>query len=97
VWQVIACGCSSGGSRQADVSQHQSGRITPDEQPPEGLYQGAVILTHGSGSPHLGITSRHTLAAATYTNRQGRFTDRSLESQKYRASGLNLLIAAISH
>ena len=41
--------------------------------------------------------ARHTLAAATYTNRQGRFTDRSLENQEYRASGLNLLIAAIAY
>lgn len=41
--------------------------------------------------------ARHTLAAAIYTNRQGRFTDRSLENQEFRASGLNLLIAAISY
>ena len=41
--------------------------------------------------------ARHTLAAAVYTNRQGRFTDRSLENQEYRASGLNLMIAAISY
>jgi len=41
--------------------------------------------------------ARHTLTAAIYTNRQGRFTDRSLENQEYRASGLNLLIAAISY
>src|SRR3546814_15625846 len=41
--------------------------------------------------------SRHTAAAAIYTNRQGRFTDRSIENQEYRASGLNLLIAAISY
>ena len=41
--------------------------------------------------------ARHTLAAAIYTNRQGRFTDRSLENQEIRASGLNLLIAAISY
>jgi hypothetical protein len=39
----------------------------------------------------------HTLAAAIYTNRQGRFTDRSIENQEYRASGLNLLIAAIAY
>lgn len=29
-------------------------------------------------------------------NCQGRFTDRTLENQQYRASGLNLLIAAIA-
>lgn len=41
--------------------------------------------------------ARHALADAIYTNRQGRFTDRSLENQQYRASGLNLLIAAIAY
>jgi TnpA family transposase len=41
--------------------------------------------------------ARHTLAAAIFTNRQGRFTDRSIANREYRASGLNLLIAAISY
>lgn len=41
--------------------------------------------------------ARHALADAIYTNRQGRFTDRTLENQQYRASGLNLLIAAIAN
>lgn len=41
--------------------------------------------------------ARHALADAIYINRQGRFTDRSLENQQYRASGLNLLIAAIAY
>lgn len=41
--------------------------------------------------------ARHALAGAIYTNRQGRFTDRTLENQQYRASGLNLLIAAIAY
>lgn len=41
--------------------------------------------------------ARHALADAVYTNRQGRFTDRTLENQQYRASGLNLLIAAIAY
>ena len=41
--------------------------------------------------------ARHALADAIYTDRQGRFTDRSLENQQYRASGLNLLIAAIAY
>src|SRR3546814_2588906 len=39
--------------------------------------------------------ARHTLAAAIYTNRQARFTDRPLENQESWDSGLNLLIAAI--
>lgn len=41
--------------------------------------------------------ARHALADAIYTNRQGRFTDRTLENQQYRASGLDLLIAAIAY
>jgi TnpA family transposase len=41
--------------------------------------------------------ARHALTDAIYTNRQGRFTDRTLENQQYRASGLNLLIAAIAY
>lgn len=41
--------------------------------------------------------ARHALADAIYTNRQGRFTDRTLENQQCRASGLNLLIAAIAY
>lgn len=41
--------------------------------------------------------ARHALADAIYTNRQGRFTDRTIENQQYRASGLNLIIAAIAY
>lgn len=39
--------------------------------------------------------SRHALAAAVFTQRQGRMTDRTVESQAFRASGLNLVTAAI--
>jgi len=38
---------------------------------------------------------RHVLTQAIYTFRQGRIIDRSHEAQQYRASGLNLVIAAI--
>jgi len=38
---------------------------------------------------------RHALAQAICTFRQGRIADRSHEAQQYRASGLNLVIAAI--
>jgi TnpA family transposase len=41
--------------------------------------------------------ARHALADAIYTNRQGRFIDRTIENQQYRASGLNLITAAITH
>lgn len=38
---------------------------------------------------------RHALTQAICTFRQGRVIDRSHEAQQYRASGLNLVIAAI--
>jgi len=41
--------------------------------------------------------ARHALAQATYAHRQGRFADRTLENQEHRASGLNLVIAAIAY
>lgn len=40
---------------------------------------------------------RHALTQAIYTFRQGRIIDRSHEAQQYRASGLNLVIAAIAY
>jgi len=39
--------------------------------------------------------ARHFLAHAIFAHRQGRITDRTFENQSYRASGLNLVIAAI--
>jgi hypothetical protein len=39
--------------------------------------------------------ARHTLAGAVFFNRLGEIRDRSFEQQRYRASGLNLLTAAI--
>nr|WP_172687275.1 Tn3 family transposase [Ancylobacter novellus] len=39
--------------------------------------------------------ARHFLAQAIHTQRQGRMTDRTLLNQGFRASGLNLVIAAI--
>ena len=39
--------------------------------------------------------ARHALAAAVFTQKQGRLTDRTVESQQFRASGLNLVTAAI--
>jgi len=40
--------------------------------------------------------ARHALAQAVYAHRQGRFADRTIENQEHRASGLNLVIAAIA-
>lgn len=39
--------------------------------------------------------SRNALARAVFFNRLGGIRDRSFESQCYRASGLNLVVAAI--
>jgi len=39
--------------------------------------------------------SRHFLAHAIYIHRQGRLADRTFQNQSFRASGLNLVIAAI--
>src|SRR5208283_2474019 len=47
---------------------------------------------------HAGLNkgeSRHALDQAIFVHKQGRFADRTLESQSYRASGLNLVTAAI--
>ena len=38
---------------------------------------------------------KNTLARAIFFNRLGEMRDRSFENQRYRASGLNLVIAAI--
>jgi hypothetical protein len=39
--------------------------------------------------------SKNALARAVYFNRLGELRDRSFENQRYRASGLNLVVAAI--
>lgn len=49
---------------------------------------------------HAGLNKseqRHFLAGQVCTYRQGRLADRSREALEYRASGLNLVIAAIVH
>ncbi|CBS91122.1 Tn3-like element ISAli20 family transposase [Azospirillum lipoferum] len=49
-------------------------------------------------SCHIGLNKgeqRHALAQAICTFKQGRIADRGSQAQQYRASGLNLLIAAI--
>jgi TnpA family transposase len=50
------------------------------------------------GRVHAGLNkgeARNALARAVFFNKLGELRDRSLESQKKRASGLNLLVAAI--
>ena len=39
--------------------------------------------------------ARNALARAVFLNRLGELRDRSFENQRYRASGLNLVVAAI--
>ncbi len=41
--------------------------------------------------------ARNALARAVFFNRLGEIRDRSFENQRYRASGLNLVTAAIVH
>jgi hypothetical protein len=40
--------------------------------------------------------ARNALARAVFFNRQGEMRDRSFENQRYRASGLNLIVAAVT-
>jgi TnpA family transposase len=47
---------------------------------------------------HAGLNkgeSRHALAQAVFLHKQGRIVDRTFENQSYRASGLNLVTAAV--
>lgn len=49
---------------------------------------------------HAGLNkseARHALAQAIFVHKQGRIADRTLANQEHRASGLNLVIAAISY
>jgi TnpA family transposase len=48
---------------------------------------------------HIGLNkgeARNSLARAVFLNRLGQIRDRRFENQRYRASGLNLLVAAIT-
>jgi len=45
--------------------------------------------------PQVGRIARNALARAVFFNRLGEIRDRSFEQQRYRASGLNLVTAAI--
>lgn len=54
---------------------------------PELRRRGQVGLNKGE--------ARNALARAVFFNRQGHLRDRSFENQRYRASGLNLIVAAI--
>jgi TnpA family transposase len=47
------------------------------------------------GRPQQGRSS-NALARAIFFNRSGEIRDRSFENQRYRASGLNLVVAAIA-
>jgi TnpA family transposase len=49
---------------------------------------------------HAGLNkseARHALAQAIFVHKQGRIADRTLANQEHRASGLNLVIAAIGY
>ncbi len=40
--------------------------------------------------------ARHALAQVVFVHKQGRIADRTLQNQEHRASGLNLVIAAVA-
>ena len=48
-----------------------------------------------AGRPQQGRGASNALARAVFFNRLGELRDRSFENQRYRASGLNLVVAAI--
>jgi TnpA family transposase len=86
------------------------GRGDPSDRVAEGRYRGPVHhveeaqLFDWLGSPerhrrrHAGLNKselRHFLAQVICTFKQGRIADRGAEAQQFRASRLNLVIAAI--
>lgn len=55
-------------------------------------------MSNCAASVHAGLNkgeARNSLARAVFFNRLGEIRDRSFEQQRYRASGLNLVTAAI--
>jgi TnpA family transposase len=78
---------------QLDVALQEAGRIVRSEFMIDWLETPAL-----RARCHAGLNKseqRHFLASQIYTYKQGRIADRSREAQEYRASGLNLVIAAI--
>ena len=80
-------------ARQLDLALQELGRI-----------ERTLFMLDWLESPelcwrcHAGLNKseqRHSLAQVICTFKQGRIADRSAEAQQFRASGLNLVIAAI--
>jgi hypothetical protein len=59
------------------------------EQPQHSFNEGPFVIAHHKGE------AKNALARAVFLNRLGEIRDRSFENQRYRASGLNLVVAAI--
>jgi TnpA family transposase len=76
---------------QLDVALQEIGKVNG----PCSCWAGENPDLRGVARPVSTTAQRHVLTQAIYTFRQGRIIDRSHEAQQYRASGLNLVIAAI--
>ena len=62
------------------------------------IYCDKRTATQDKASCHAGLNkgeARNALARAVFFNRLGEIRDRSFEQQRYRASGLNLVTAAV--
>ncbi len=62
------------------------------------IWTGCKVLNCAAACMHAGLNkgeARNSLARAVFFNRLGEIRDRSFEQQRYRASGLNLVTAAI--
>jgi TnpA family transposase len=78
---------------QLDLALQEAGRLVRSEFMIDWIENPAL-----RARCHAGLNKseqRHFLAGAICTYKQGRIADRSREAQEYRASGLNLVIAAI--
>jgi len=67
-----------------------------DEGSPEAAL--AYFISPFVKRPQLGLNkgeAKNALERAVFFNRLGELRDRSFENQRYRASGLNLVVAAI--
>lgn len=76
-----------------------SGAPTPYTRPVAPSLPGSAASTAaGTIGPEMFSAAgeaRNALARAVFSNRQGELRDRTFESQRYRASGLNLVVLAI--
>ncbi len=105
-----AIGCIHTARQSHGLPHHpQARQLPPPDQPPQGATRGRADRTlsfhagldERSRPPQArpgGLNkgeARNALAPEVFFNRQGHLRDRSFENQRNRASGLNLIVAAI--